>query len=67
MKGKKFISVLICAAMFFSLSYSAQAAVPVISIPVSTGGSGHSLAVMNDGTLWGWGYNYQYQLGNGTC
>lgn len=66
MKGKKFISVLICAAMFFSLSYSAQAAVPVISIPVSTGGSGHSLAVMNDGTLWGWGYNYQYQLGNGT-
>ncbi len=66
MNGKKFISVLICMAMFFSLSYTAQAAVPVISIPVSTGGSGHSLAVMNDGTLWGWGYNDQYQLGNGT-
>ncbi|MDD3023337.1 MAG: hypothetical protein PHE26_05500 [Syntrophomonadaceae bacterium] len=66
MKGKKFISVLICAVLFFSLSYTAHAAVPIISIPVSTGGSGHSLAVMNDGTLWGWGYNYHYQLGNGT-
>jgi len=44
----------------------AQAAFSVISIPVSTGGSGHSLAVMSDGTLWGWGYNYQYQLGGAT-
>lgn len=66
MKGKKFISVLICAVLLFSLSCTAQAAVPVTSIPVSTGGSGHSLVIMNDGTLWGWGYNYQYQLGNGT-
>lgn len=66
MKWKKYISVLICAALFFSLPNTAQAAVPIVSIPVSTGGSGHSLAVMNDGTLWGWGYNYQYQLGNGT-
>lgn len=66
MKGKKYISVLICAALFFSLSCTAQAAAPVKSIPVSTGGSGHSLAVMDDGTLWVWGCNYQYQLGNGT-
>lgn len=66
MKGNKFIPVLICMALFFSLSYTAQAAVPVISIPVSTGGSGHGLAVMNDGTLWAWGHNDQYQLGNGT-
>jgi alpha-tubulin suppressor-like RCC1 family protein len=63
MKGKRFISVLTCAVLLSSLSYTAQAAVPIINIPVSTGGSGHSLAVMNDGTLWGWGYNYQHQLG----
>ena len=66
MMGKKLISLLVGAALFFSLSCTAQAAVSVISIPVSTGGSGHSLAVMNDGTLWGWGYNYQYQLGSAT-
>lgn len=66
MKGKRFISVLICAVLLYSLPYTAHAAVPIISIPVSTGGSGHSLAVMNDGTLWGWGYNYQHQLGSAT-
>lgn len=66
MEGKKFVPILICAALFFSLSCTAQAAAPVKSIPVSTGGSGHSLAVMNDGSLWVWGCNYQYQLGNGT-
>ncbi|WP_054698064.1 RCC1 domain-containing protein [Syntrophomonas palmitatica] len=66
MQGKKLISALICTALFFSLFSTAQAAVPVTGIPVSTGGSGHSLAIMNDGTLWGWGYNYQYQLGNST-
>ncbi len=67
MKGKKFLSVLICVVLFFSLPYIVQASVPIISIPVSTGGSGHSLAIMNDGTLWGWGYNYQYQLGSDTA
>lgn len=66
MNGKKFIFVLICTALLTSLSFTAQAAVPVMSIPVSTGGSGHSLAVMDDGALWGWGNNYQYQLGNDT-
>ncbi len=70
MKAKikiKTIAMVLLAAMIVTLTpLEAQAAVPVIGIPVSTGGFGHSLAVMSDGTLWGWGYNYQYQLGNGT-
>lgn len=66
MKGKNFIFVLICAVLLSSLSFTAQAEISVISNPISTGGSGHSLAIMDDGTLWGWGYNYQYQLGGDT-
>lgn len=66
MKVKKLISVLICGVLFSALPCAAYAAAPIYSIPVSTGGSGHSLAVVRDGTLWGWGYNDQYQLGNGT-
>jgi alpha-tubulin suppressor-like RCC1 family protein len=62
MNGKKLIFVLICAALVSSLSFKVQAAVSVTSIPVSTGGYGHSLAIIDDGTLWGWGNNYQYQL-----
>lgn len=63
----KTIIVALSAAMVVALTpLEALAAVSIISIPVSAGGTGHSLAVMNDGTLWGWGYNYQYQLGNGT-
>ena len=63
MKGKKLIFVFICAVLLFSLSFPTQAEVSVIRIPVSTGGSGHTLAIIDDGTLWGWGNNYQYQLG----
>ena len=66
MKGKKLILVLICTILISSLSVPIQAEVSVIRIPVSTGGSGHTLAIMNDGTLWGWGYNYQHQLGSAT-
>jgi len=29
-------------------------------------GYDHSLAIKNDGTLWGWGCNNRFQLGNGT-
>ncbi len=29
-------------------------------------GSGHSLAIKSDGTLWAWGYNKRGQLGDGT-
>ena len=62
----KTFAVILSAAMAVTLTpLKAQAAVSVISIPVSTGGTGNSLAIMNDGTLWGWGYNYRYQLGNG--
>ncbi len=28
-------------------------------------GQSHSLALKNDGTVWGWGYNFYGQLGNG--
>lgn len=66
MRGKRFVSVLICVLLLFLLSYTVQAAVPVICNPVAAGGSGHSLVVMNDGTIWGWGNNYQYQLGSDT-
>ncbi len=63
-KIKTIIAVLSAAMVVTLTPLEVQAAVPIISIPVSTGGSGHSLAVMNDGILWGWGYNYQYQLGS---
>ncbi len=60
------IIAVLAAAMVVTLTpLEVQAAVSVISIPVSTGGTGHSLAVMSDGTLWGWGNNDQYQLGSG--
>ena len=29
-------------------------------------GSGHNLALKDDGTVWAWGFNYSGQLGNGT-
>jgi alpha-tubulin suppressor-like RCC1 family protein len=29
-------------------------------------GSGHSLALKADGTVWAWGWNLEGQLGNGT-
>ncbi len=38
-----------------------------ISDAIAVGaGSGHSLALKKDGTVWAWGYNYYGQLGNGT-
>ncbi len=62
---KKFISFLVCAALFFSLAGTAQAAVCVRIIPVSTGEYGQTFVLKADGTLWAWGANNQYQLGNG--
>ncbi|MBI4945196.1 MAG: T9SS type A sorting domain-containing protein [Bacteroidetes bacterium] len=45
-----------------------------VPIPISSltgiiaiaGGSSHSLALKNDGTIWAWGNNHDGQLGNGT-
>ncbi len=34
--------------------------------PIITGGSGHSIALKPDGTLWVWGHNYYGQLGDST-
>ena len=35
------------------------------SIAMVTGGTDHSLAVKNDGTMWAWGRNNYYQVGDG--
>src|ERR1041385_1121020 len=37
---------------------------PVLKFIAS--GSGHCLALKNDGTVWAWGYNSYGELGNGT-
>ncbi len=66
MKIKTIIMVLSAAMVVTLAPLKVQAAVSAINIPISTGGSGHSLAIMSDSTLWGWGYNDQYQLGNVT-
>ncbi len=36
------------------------------SVTAVAGGSFHSLALKNDGSVWSWGSNYSGQLGNGT-
>ncbi len=35
-------------------------------IAISAGTGAHSLALRNDGTVWGWGYHNHGQLGDGT-
>jgi alpha-tubulin suppressor-like RCC1 family protein len=40
--------------------------VVAISAGATDFGQGHSLALKNDGTVWGWGYNFPGQLGDGT-
>jgi alpha-tubulin suppressor-like RCC1 family protein len=38
----------------------------LINVTAIAAGGGHTLALKNDGTLWGWGHNQYGQLGNGT-
>lgn len=35
-------------------------------VAITSGGTNHSLALRNDGTVWAWGKNYWGQLGDGT-
>jgi len=39
---------------------------PPAGLPVLAAGSGHSLAIAADGTVWAWGWNGEGQLGDGT-
>ncbi len=36
------------------------------ALPILPGGSGYTVAVKNNGTLWAWGQNTYGQLGHGT-
>src|SRR3990167_10398908 len=49
------------AALISICAMTAHAATPQIAT-----GSAHTMALRNDGTVWGWGYNTNGQLGNGS-
>lgn len=36
------------------------------SVKAISAGSGHTVALKSDGTVWAWGYNYNGRLGDGT-
>jgi alpha-tubulin suppressor-like RCC1 family protein len=40
---------------------------PLTNIIRIAGGSSHTIALKNDGTVWNWGYNWAGQLGGGTA
>jgi alpha-tubulin suppressor-like RCC1 family protein len=66
----RLLTMLISAAFMLALTLF----IPFIAAPVSAAkvtpmvaaGWSHSLALKNDGTVWGWGWNEYGQLGDGT-
>lgn len=72
-KGKvinKFFVFFISFILLFSVplgnSKLAYADDPVTDVVDISGGAGHTMVLMKDGTVWTWGKNYQGQLGDGT-
>lgn len=63
MKYRKFLTFLPLAALLCALVLPAGAAEEVGQFQLAAAGSQHTLAIKEDGTLWGWGSNTMGQVG----
>lgn len=59
------LSLCIVSAGIFTGGFTSKAVTAATPIAIAAGGD-HSIALMNDGTVWAWGDNQYGQLGNGT-
>ncbi|MDR2017620.1 MAG: hypothetical protein LBQ00_01870, partial [Syntrophobacterales bacterium] len=61
------LSIFILVALMLTMTpFMESPASAAKATPMVAAGGGHSIALKEDGTVWGWGYNGHGQLGDGT-
>jgi hypothetical protein len=66
-KANRWLSPVMCVLLYAAMLILAGLTQAAVAVPAKVAaGDSHTVAILEDGTLWAWGYNGDGQLGDGT-